>query len=148
MEFIFLLFLHWVGDFFFQHRWMGEGKGRNLLILLLHVLVYSVVMYVGMGVIIYTLQSYSGIPMSEFIEQYGFTGANQWDKDVFIWFFIGHFFVDIWTSKLTGLFYKKYIETNDKKWMGLFWNTIGIDQLLHGVHIYLIYIIIFAPNCL
>lgn len=46
---IFLFLLHWLGDFVLQTPWMACNKSKNCYILGLHVLVYTAVFAVGLG---------------------------------------------------------------------------------------------------
>jgi hypothetical protein len=125
MEFIILIIAHLIGDFIFQPRWIGEGKSKSIKILLLHVLIYS---------------------LTTFTLPFIFIDSFSWVN--FIYLYIGHFIVDIWTSKLTGYFYLKHLDNKNWKnklgynYMDFFWWVIGLDQTLHMVHLYLIYILL------
>lgn len=38
---ILIFFMHYIGDFLLQTRWMGENKSKNMKALLFHILVYT-----------------------------------------------------------------------------------------------------------
>lgn len=40
MNFYYILFIHYLGDFVFQNTWMATNKSKNLLALSTHVLIY------------------------------------------------------------------------------------------------------------
>lgn len=98
-----LLFLHWLGDFVLQTRWMADNKSKNWEALTLHVFVYSFTVFC-----------------------IGITGQyliNDLCRFATINFII-HFVVDSFTSRFT----KKALEAKN---MHLFFAIIGFDQFLH-----------------
>lgn len=79
---IYIFFLHWVGDFVLQSRWMGNNKSKNWFALAFHVAVYENVLFFG-------LIAYPGALK--------FAVINM----------IIHFFIDAITSRASGFFFKK-----------------------------------------
>lgn len=144
MEFVVILFSHLLGDYIFQPSWIYERKPKNLFVLLLHLIIYSVTMYITLPILILILQIFSGMPMSIFLTSYELTSVNGWNIDILIYIFLGHLLVDIWTHRLSYIFENRYMETEDKKWKNLSFYMNGVDQFLHILHIYLIYNIIFG----
>lgn len=108
-NFGFILINHFVADFLCQSRKMGEGKSSSMYWLSMHILVYTIVL--------------------GFLSEFFFTSAT-----VFLtWILINsvaHFATDFVTSRMSTYFYK----TNNLKW---FWFTIGFDQLIHQLTLYL-----------
>lgn len=49
MILLYFLFLHWLGDFVIQTRWMADNKSRKWEALCLHVFVYCFIVTVGVG---------------------------------------------------------------------------------------------------
>lgn len=109
---IYILFAHWVSDFLFQSRWMGENKSTYVTALLSHIGVYTLSMFTLM--VVYCIGNLpTDVP--------AFT-------DVLIWSAVNgcaHLFTDAITSNVT-----KWAYTN--KQMHLFWSTIGADQFIHA----------------
>lgn len=108
-----LIFLfHYISDFMFQSRMMGENKSSSLGWLLKHVIVYATIL----GLLSYPL----------------FSGS----LDFLFWILLNfslHLMTDFITSKISTHFYLK------KNLYG-FWNTIGIDQTIHIVTLYYTFI--------
>lgn len=101
----YVMFLHWFGDFVCQTRWMADNKSKNLIVLTLHVLTYSVVLAVGLII---------------------FRGSvNNIFKFAIVNFCL-HWMTDIITSQFTKHFYAK--QDYHK-----FFATIGFDQLMHQI---------------
>ena len=97
-----IFFFHTMADFVFQTRWMAENKSSSLKALLIHILEYTGVMFVGLIILI------------------GFRNA-------FLYAILNgllHFITDFFTSKINSYAYK-----NNK--MKLFWSMIGFDQFIH-----------------
>lgn len=102
----YLLLVHFVADFVFQHRWMAENKSHNQFALLLHILTYGTVLTTGLYYVIPDV-----VPLSTFIM---FIAFNV----------IAHYATDAITSKITSFLW-------GKKQTYLFFCTIGVDQLIH-----------------
>lgn len=102
----YLFFLHWVGDFVLQHRWMANNKSHNRWALMLHCLVYSATLAGGL----YWLR-----PEYVTLPEFG----------LFIFFNLcAHYLTDSITSKITAYLYSK-------QQFYLFFVVIGLDQLIH-----------------
>jgi hypothetical protein len=102
----YLLLVHFVGDFIFQHRWMAQNKSHNQFALLSHIFVYSSVLTAGLYYLMPEV-----VPLSTFIMFIAFNA-------------IAHYATDAVTSKITSFLW-------DKKQTYLFFCTIGFDQLIH-----------------
>lgn len=104
-----LIFLfHYVADFMFQSRMMGENKSKSFEWLLKHVFVYAIVL----GILAYPL----------------FTGWFLFGVWIVMNFWL-HLATDFVTSKLSTYFFLK-------KNMYGFWNVIGCDQMIHILTLY------------
>jgi len=101
---------HWLGDFVLQHRWLAENKSKNIVALLLHVSIYTLVLCLAMA---------QFFPL-EAILIFGLVNAAT------------HGSIDSITSKITNYFWKK-------QWIACFWWTIGFDQMLHTCILLLTY---------
>jgi N-acetylglutamate synthase-like GNAT family acetyltransferase len=98
-----LFFLHWFGDFVCQTRWMADNKSKNVKALTLHVLTYTLVLFVGLALFVPT----QGLLY--------FAALN----------FVLHWLTDITTSQITRYFWAK-------KDIHKFFATIGFDQFIHS----------------
>src|SRR5260221_14530512 len=108
----FIFLFHYIADFLFQSRMMGENKSSSLEWLLKHVIVYATIL----GLLVYPFFSSS--------------------LTFVIWIvmnFCLHLITDFITSKISTYFYLK-------KNMYGFWNTIRIDQTIHIVTLYYTFI--------
>ena len=103
--FVYVLFLHWVGDFVLQTQYMAENKSKNFEALVLHVFVYTCVLFIGTSV----------------TTQYG---INDLCRFAVINFFI-HLSVDATTSRYT----KMALEAKN---MHRFFAILGFDQFVHA----------------
>lgn len=104
--FIAVLFLHFIGDFVCQNRWMADNKSKNWEALTLHVFVYSnVLLWAG------TLSQ-----LYLFNDLCRFTIIN----------FIIHWLVDFTTSRYT----RKALGVRN---LHLFFAIIGADQFCHSI---------------
>lgn len=104
-----LIFLfHYISDFMFQSRMMGTTKSSSFEWLLKHVIVYITII----GILAYPLFS-SGLAFGVWI----------------VMNFYLHLITDFITSKISTHFYLK-----NNMWG--FWNTIGIDQIIHVTTLY------------
>lgn len=123
-----ILITHFVADFVFQTRKMGEGKSSSLYWLTVHVLTYTTVLG--------TMLSWILIPRLGYFHFFGFVLLNG----------ILHFITDFLSSKMTTYFYLKAeaakynnaLEQDEKiklsrRYMKGFWTAIGADQLIHGI---------------
>lgn len=99
---IWLFFIHFIGDFVCQSRYIAENKGMKFSILLLHVLIYISVIWLGLSFILPT------IPLGKFL----------------LLNYLLHVLTDFITSKFTTYFWLK-----ENKYG--FFTTVGFDQFLH-----------------
>jgi len=103
--FIGLLFLHWLGDFVCQTRWMADNKSKRLDALSLHVFVYSLVLFCGLAI------------------------TTNWTINDLCRFalinFVLHWTTDVTTSKLA----KNALENKE---IHKFFAIVGADQFLHA----------------
>lgn len=80
---IFILILHWLGDFVFQTHWMASNKSKSLKALSLHILTYTGVLSLGI-----------------------------FDSQAFLYFALLngaiHFIIDFFTSKLSSKLYSEH----------------------------------------
>lgn len=115
LQVITILFLHFVADFILQTRYQAENKYYNINALVGHTLVYSLVVTV-------------------FITLTPFMLITGWDKIItfFVVTFMTHSITDAITSNVSRQFYKKQN-------MFSFWVTIGFDQFLHFVQLFVLY---------
>jgi hypothetical protein len=112
-DIVVILTIHTVFDWIFQTRWQAENKAHNWLALFDHVIVYTV----GLTIAAFILFGYDR-PVIAAVWAYS-NGAL-------------HFMTDAITSRMTKKFYPG---------KG-FWNTIGIDQLIHYVTLFGTYVIL------
>lgn len=128
MSFLSINISHLIADFFLQPRWIGESKSSSWYALFVHVFIYSGAVWVLVPLLVnlFGVDTSVKLPLM----------WTYWNSFyTFIYLFVGHFMVDVWTSRLTTKFYNKFLETKDKKWMSYFWSIIGIDQTLHIIHL-------------
>ncbi len=124
----FILLSHLFSDFVLQSRNQGRKKSTNIFWLLTHVLIYSSTTtffwllidlnYEIKNVLNYTL--------------------------IFFIIFITHGITDYITSKISGFAYLKMKNRNkriNEFWEWIFWLTIGLDQTIHIISLFCIYII-------
>lgn len=118
-EILYMLFIHWVGDFLLQNTNMATNKSKSNYWLSMHVLTYTATW-------IYPVWAY-----------------DIWIHPLSIWSIIlfllvtgvSHFITDYFTSRWTSKLYKA------EKWYGFpaFFSVIGLDQLLHFTQLILSY---------
>lgn len=104
---VFIILMHFIGDFVLQSRWMALNKSSNNRALFAHVATYSLFLFIG--------------------------GWVLWYKDsidinlIIAWALINgllHFITDYITSRITARLWK----LENKYW---FFTMIGFDQLIH-----------------
>lgn len=100
---LYVLLAHWIADFVFQSRWMGENKSKDFIPLFAHIATYTVVLWV------FCLFQ-AATPEIAFL----FAVLNG----------LAHLLTDWITSNITSYAFKE-------KKMHLFWCTIGFDQYMH-----------------
>lgn len=130
-----LLIFHYISDFLLQTRYVAKNKSSSLKVLSYHILIIFLVLWLG-----------SFFVFKDIKLAFLFSLINA----------ISHFFIDlvIWRSyafiKMVGhhkklRYYSKEEYTDffkDYKWWedSTFFNFIGLDQLLHIMCLYIIYI--------
>lgn len=122
IDIIFILALHWFGDFALQTRWQGNNKSHSLRALLSHTLTYSLVWF--------TL--------------YPILGNLVWKFVVIT--LMAHTATDYMTSRLNAyLWSRKEFYSAEKnavkanEYEHAFWASLGFDQLLHYAQLLLTY---------
>lgn len=110
---ILILFTHWLFDFFFQTREMGNNKSKSNYHLALHVWVYSLGLLL-VAPILFPMSIICGI---------GWIFVNG----------LAHFLTDYVTSRATSSLYK------EERYQDFF-NVIGIDQMLHYITLFGTYV--------
>lgn len=118
----YLLTLHWFADFVFQTDKMAKGKSTSVRWLILHVLEYFWVIFIGLSF----LNPWSPSTM-QFAFKFSFVNAGL------------HMVIDFFTSKLSSHFYKKGAIHN-------FFVVIGFDQLLHTACLILTFNYLMVPK--
>lgn len=104
--FCYVLFLHWVGDFICQTRWIANNKSKRWDALTIHVLIYAQVLWFGL-----LFFSPTGIfAITQFV------AVNA----------VIHWITDAITSRITSYFWAKQNVHG-------FFVTIGFDQLTHTI---------------
>lgn len=117
MEYLFLipilyiLFIHWIADFVFQSDYIAKNKSIDVLVLLLHTVIYIAVFIVGYALIYYIWTDYYIMVRPIMVSFLAFN-------------FVLHFITDFITSKISAYFHK----SNQRHW---FFVTIGFDQFIH-----------------
>jgi len=117
------MILHWIGDFIFQSRYEANNKHKELDALLSHTVNYSLI-YLAL------------IPILGIIDVVLFIMITL----------LFHTVQDFFTSKLNSFLYSSrtlYLKLNYKedanRFEHMFWISIGLDQLLHFIQLYLTY---------
>lgn len=116
-----ILFIHWIADFVLQTDKQAKGKSKNWADLLSHTGTYSAVWLFASAFIIY----FDGNGLSHMDNAYYallFAGIT----------FVAHTITDYFTSRLNSKLY-----TANK--VHYFFVSIGFDQILHYVQLFLTY---------
>lgn len=128
IEIFIILTIHWIADFIFQSRWQANNKSKNNLALASHVWAYTLIWFVFF--LLYSIYLYV-----QLIDTGGSIGINI----VVLWFFpitfVAHFITDWITSRMTSYYYRT-------KQIHKFFVTVGFDQILHYVQLFLTYYIL------
>lgn len=127
-----IIFIHWVGDFVFQSDWQAKNKSKNNKALLQHITRYTTVwaafiLIWVIGDIIVNLFD------TETTKDYIWTA--KWLPFLSITF-IAHFITDYFTSRLNSRLWAEGKIHN-------FFVSIGFDQILHYVQLFLTYYLLF-----
>jgi len=122
IEIFSILLIHWIGDFVLQTDRQARGKSKNWDDLLSHTMTYSFVWFIPIFFILFT----GG--------HYGFTKLNWsgWIGFFPIITFVFHTITDYFTSRLNSKLWAKGDVHN-------FFVSIGFDQILHYVQLFLTY---------
>lgn len=144
MEFIFILLFHLIGDYVAQPIHISNNNSRGILPLIARSIIYTLILYIGLPLLIFITHLYSGLSLEEFLVEYNLTNIEYWDFGISLYIFFGYLSIDSWTHKLQRVFNSKYVFTD--KWWWLYLSNVvnGIDYLLHTVHLYLVYYVIFT----
>lgn len=114
MILLYVLFIHWVADFVFQHEQWALNKSKYIDSLIMHTSMYGFILYLAF------------IPILGFISALYFAGIN----------YLLHTIVDYFSSKVvTKRFESKYLGGPIPNF-GAF-TVIGFDQLLHYCSLFL-----------
>ena len=113
---VYVMFVHFLGDFVFQSREMATNKSSSLFWLTAHVMMYGCILLVGL--------TFIGLIPGQF-------PVSQIDLMTYVFANMGlHFMIDFVTSKLSSKFWKNG-QTHK------FFMVIGFDQFLHFTSLYL-----------
>jgi membrane-bound metal-dependent hydrolase YbcI (DUF457 family) len=99
---------HWIADFVFQSHWMATNKSKNNIALGSHVLVYTIIIGLLLGIPLYV---YGNIPYNTLATWVAVNG-------------ILHFLTDYITSRITSKLWQKQDYHN-------FFVVVGLDQVIH-----------------
>lgn len=119
IEIFSILVLHWIADFVLQTDKQAKGKSKNWYDLLDHTFTYSIVWIVPIATLLYFS---------------GFTLMGIWIIAVYFAMitFVSHTITDYFTSRLNAHLWAKGDVHN-------FFVSIGFDQILHYVQLFLTY---------
>lgn len=120
IEIFSILLIHWFADFVLQTDKQAKGKSKNWSDLLLHTFNYSLV-WLLFGV----------ISSLWFSQEYHILIGNRLSY-FFIITFVAHTITDYFTSRLNSRLYAKGDIHN-------FFVSVGFDQVLHYVQLFLTY---------
>ncbi|MFA9239452.1 MAG: DUF3307 domain-containing protein [Candidatus Paceibacteria bacterium] len=111
------MFIHWVADFVLQTNWEATNKSKNNIALLSHTLKYTNIwLAVGVIYVLCNLHIYTSWHLSYFL----------------LITFVCHTVTDYFTSRLNSRLWKQ-------KEVHKFFVSIGFDQFLHYVQLFLTY---------
>lgn len=114
---LYFLLVHWVGDFVLQTRHMAMRKSTSNYYLGMHVTVYTVTTILAWWLLFMIV----GLSVSPWLYLASGTAI-----------FVMHFITDYITSRMTTKFYKA-----EKNYA--FFTTVGFDQWLHYVQIFIVF---------
>lgn len=130
-----IIVIHWIADFVLQTDKQAKGKSKNWSDLLSHTSIYSLVwLLIGFGIFLNDFKPYNQIhntQMNDYWNHYIPLGLLF----VFITF-ICHTITDYFTSRLNS---KLWAKGQTHK----FFVSIGFDQILHYVQLFLTYYLLF-----
>lgn len=128
---LYLIIIHFIGDFFFQTDDMAVNKSKSNYWLAVHVFTYTLILAVGSFFI--------------FNNQYSNIVWLRFDLTFFIVInALLHWVTDFFTSRLTSYLYQKSEKHPTERflfnsWRHWFFTAIGIDQVIHYTCLFLTY---------
>ncbi len=121
-----ILLAHFVADFLFQNNWMSRGKSNNILKLSVHIMMYTIILFLICTGLVFTNDEFTIKAAAEFAVISGLL----------------HFAVDFFTSKITSYQHKNNMMGSDDFPNLGFFTTIGFDQFLHTIMLLWVYTLI------
>lgn len=118
LEIFVIIFVHWVADFVFQTDKQAKGKSKNLTDLLDHTMNYSMCWFIPIILLLTSSLDDKQTVLSAFT----FVGIT----------FMAHTITDYFTSRLNTKLWEKG-KVHD------FFVSVGFDQCLHYVQLFLTY---------
>lgn len=116
-----VLVAHCIGDFWFQTRWMGTTKHKDILALSAHVLTYFLTL-TGCTYLLFA-----------FYHVFNFNATHTDRLPAFLVInAVLHLITDAITSRITAYF-KSERGYSDKG----FFTTIGVDQMIHSITLFI-----------
>lgn len=112
-----IIFIHWVADFVLQTHWQAINKSKDNKALLVHTATYSFVWFcLGSIWVLFNMDVY-----------------NHWSLTIFTLItFVTHTITDYFTSRLNSKLWAKGDVHN-------FFVSVGFDQVLHYLQLFLTY---------
>ena len=123
-----ILFMHWVADFVCQTDWQASNKSTNMIALLMHTGTYSFIWF-PMMILIWAMENTTLLSTGHPSELLKFAGLFT------IITFIVHTITDYFTSRLNTKLHQKGDIHN-------FFVSIGFDQWLHYIQLFVTYLIL------
>lgn len=117
-----ILFIHFVADFIMQSDWMAQNKSKNWTALSMHVAVYMIGLFGGVGALL-------AIPEPDeatLLQALAFVGVNG----------VLHFITDAITSRINSRLWA----AKEVHW---FFVSVGFDQFIHYTCLFLTFIWLF-----
>lgn len=139
-----LIVIHWISDFIFQAERWAIGKSKNIISLLSHTIMYSILFMIllfSLEIIFTEVQPFTILSEFPFI---AITDNNFIIKIIHFGSitFVLHTFTDFITSKIVSRMFNKKLYYTRLPNFGAF-SIIGLDQVLHYVQLFLTYILVF-----
>ncbi len=139
-----LIVIHWIADFIFQAERWAVGKSKNIISLLSHTVMYTIMFMIllfSLELIFTEVQPFTllsefpfiSITDNEFIIKIIHFGSIT---------FVLHTITDYITSKVVSRMFEKKKYYTSIPSFGAF-SIIGFDQVLHYVQLFLTYILVF-----
>lgn len=128
IDYIIIIIIHWIADFIFQDEEWANNKSTNNTALLKHTIIYSLLWFIP---IIFLMDD--NLSSKEY-----FIGGSLFVIITFIF----HTLTDYFTSKIVSKQFKKGYFGSKIPNFGAF-TTIGFDQVLHYMQLFLTYKLLF-----